>query len=814
MSTLIAARSTPLGTGLIYPAGSVRDPELAALLASHKRDVAGAYTSVAPEAITSTIPAGRHVASTKIDGEQWFLCKNGHGALLVSPNGKVITGVPLTEEADQVLAGWTGVLAGELYATAVTGRPRVFDLHSALGGGAGAQVDRLRFAAFDILRGSDRDCQSLPFGDRAERIRELLTDAEVIHPADFTVVGGSDGVQAFFESKVLAGSEGIVVRCNDGRIFKVKPRVTIDAAVMAYTESSLGVGELLLALMPDEQPDGHMAMQIIGRIDTGFSRAERRELADRLRPLRCESAPNLSSRSGLPYQWVRPEMVVEVACHELFTTASDGESIRRWRLKHDGDVWQPLGKAASVSMRDAVFVRVREDKTVRLPDVRWSQVTDLVLIADVKHAPADLPRSDVIRREVYTKRVRDYGTAVRKLVVWRTNKDDADPRYPAYVAMFTDYSPARQDPLRTELRVASGAERIVAIAENWLAENTRRGWECVAKIGDVVPSQDAAKVTAHAGVGSHTLTISFARSTSPTFPIVRRRLDALAELGDLNITTDDAGKEAWFELHINGGLVENYRRIANLLGLVRRWKSIEVALDSETLDKYAVDDVLNRIEDIRQCWNRRKATGPAGCRRDLAIGCRSLRITPSQRFLDGAFVTEPRWYTVGKFEGGHVLIDKAGLVAQVDRRRNKLLDCCPCFDKDAVTSAIQELPDVLSSDEPGYQLVYRRDDGLEAWVWPEHAPMPPRLGLRGAQVRNPPAGGEGMGLTISTAHSQSTKLRRIPPATYADVCGQDEAVEAVRDLIELPMKHAHLRTNLCDQSPEDLWKGYMTLTST
>jgi transitional endoplasmic reticulum ATPase len=64
--------------------------------------------------------------------------------------------------------------------------------------------------------------------------------------------------------------------------------------------------------------------------------------------------------------------------------------------------------------------------------------------------------------------------------------------------------------------------------------------------------------------------------------------------------------------------------------------------------------------------------------------------------------------------------------------------------------------------------------------------------MRGAPVRNPLAGGEGMGFTMSTAHSQPTKLRRIPPATYADVCGQDEAVEAVRDLIELPMKHAHL----------------------
>ncbi|MHB9039017.1 MAG: AAA family ATPase, partial [Armatimonadota bacterium] len=526
--------------------------------------------------------------------------------------------------------------------------------------------------------------------------------------------------------------------------------------------------------------------------DIGFSQAERLEIADRLGPLKCESAMNLSSRSGHSYLWVRPQIIAEIACHELLSTNSDSEPIRRWQVTYNNDRWQPTGKVNSVSMCDAVFVRVRHDKTTALPDVRWSQVTDLVSLPDPAPNPASLSKSEVVRREVYTKRVRDYGAAVRKLVVWKTNKDDAHSRYPAYAAMFTDYSPARQEPIRTEIRVAASVERIMAVVENWLAENVKRGWECVARSGDVVVSQSNESVTKHIGVGSRALTISFARSTSPTFPIVRRRLDALSELGDLNITTDESSKEVWFELHINGGLVENYRRIANLLSLVRRWKSTEIALDGELLDKFTTDDALNRIEEIRQCWTRRKATGPAGCRRDCTLGCRSLRITPSQRFLDGAFITEPRWYTVGKFENGKVTVDKAGLTAQVERRWNKLLDCCPCFDKDSVLSGIQALPDVLSPNDPGYQMAYRRDDGLAAWVWPEHAPLPPRLGERGAQIRDPQVGSRGFGLAISSAHSAPVTPRIIRAATYADVCGQNEAVEAVRDLVELPMKHARL----------------------
>ena len=40
------------------------------------------------------------------------------------------------------------------------------------------------------------------------------------------------------------------------------------------------------------------------------------------------------------------------------------------------------------------------------------------------------------------------------------------------------------------------------------------------------------------------LTITFARSSSPTFPLVRKRLDSLAPLGALSVTKDDKGRDA------------------------------------------------------------------------------------------------------------------------------------------------------------------------------------------------------------------------------------------------------------------------------
>jgi len=783
-------RYRPLSKGKLFSAGSAGDPRIAEIVSSYKRDIASAYISVSHDAIRQSIPSGRHIVSTKVDGEQWFLLKDDDGSFLISPNGKAITGIEVTEVAGRILQGWSGLLAGELYAAVDTGRPRVYDLHSLLCGGADAETSRMRFAAFDLLLDGDSTTDDMPFSNRVGRIEELLSDGNLVHPVGFTETENPEGIEALFRSRVFdSNAEGIVVRCDDGRIFKIKPDISIDAAVVGYTASADGIHDLLLGLMAENG-----SIQLIGRVDIGFSAEERREIADRLSPLACESTLYLTSRNGLPYTWVKPEVVIEVTCHELLTHRADGEPVRRPRVDYSPDVgWSPLGKHPSISMRDAVFVRVRDDKSANPIDVRWSQVSDIVAIGDTD--TATLPTSEIIRRAVYARRVHSGGMAVRKLIIWRTNKAAIDSRYPAYVAMFTDYSPDRMEPLQTDLKTASTLEKIISIVEEWLDANTGRGWECVAKTGIEMPDITVEGVpVSEQSTGSHTLSISFARSTSPTFPIVRRRFDGFSDIGKVCITADESGKESWFELKITGGLVEHFRRITNLLSLVRRWKSTEVSLGGETLDKYGIDDTANRIEEIRKCWMRRKSSGPAGCMKDTAVGCRCLSIVPSERFLIGAYLTEPQWYAVGTFDGRQVSIDKDNLIRQVERRKNGLLDCCPNFSKDRIRSAVSQLPEVLSPDDAGYRVVFKRDDGSPAWVWPEHASLPPRLVER--RVASSQRNQQEHGVYIGSIHQNPTstvpKPRHIPPTTYSDICGQDDAVQSVRDMIELPMKHAHL----------------------
>jgi hypothetical protein len=87
-----------------------------------------------------------------------------------------------------------------------------------------------------------------------------------------------------------------------------------------------------------------------------------------------------------------------------------------------------------------------------------------------------LPESSILRREVWTK-VAKGQTAVRKLLVWKTNKEKLNNSFPAYVIHWTDYSPGRATALDRDVRTAPTEEAALKIAEAMIAENIKKGWE-------------------------------------------------------------------------------------------------------------------------------------------------------------------------------------------------------------------------------------------------------------------------------------------------------------------------------------------------
>jgi ATP-dependent DNA ligase len=466
-----------LANGKGFGPGSVSDAGVAESVSLYRKLVATRYRALRLDDLDE-IPAGPMQITPKVDGELWFAVKRGGSVGLVSANGRVLEGaIPVIEELEKGFGAKCGdgeIVAGELFAVSKGGRPRVGDVSRALG--ADGDPALLGFMAFDLVSGPDGAAPPEAWTERFARLGELFAGgkrAQVIKKEDG--LSGAD-VRARFGEWVDGGkAEGLVVRVADGRIFKVKPNFTVDAVVVGFTvreEDATQARSLLLALLRE---DG--TFQLIGSTGNLGSDADRKDLLAKVQSSVVPSDYRAVASSGEMVQFVSPALVVEVNCTDLQVEDSDGKPVRQWALSHGKDGWHRVCPVAGASMLHPVLSRVRTDKTVARPDVRVEQLAERVPIGDLdrKATVQALPASEIVRREVYTK-VAKGQTAVRKLLIWKTNKDGVDADFPAFVVHWTDYSAGRKTPLEREVRPAPTREEADKIAEAMLASEIGKGW--------------------------------------------------------------------------------------------------------------------------------------------------------------------------------------------------------------------------------------------------------------------------------------------------------------------------------------------------
>lgn len=472
----------PAGKGQHAPGGSVIDLELGSAIRRYKRGIASRYAALVPDELETRLPPGPYLVSPKVDGEQWCLCFEDGDVFFANPAGRVLFGdIPVLDEARNVLARTVGrtVIAGELFAARKEGRSRHGDLAAALGSGDDAEVDRIGFMAFDLVWGGDATAK-MPIADytgRLETLRRMLDGGKRLRAVKTEIVDDKAKVAALFETWAAGGkAEGLVVRTLTEHTFKVKPSITIDAVVIGYTqrsEDSTQTSSLLLALI---RPDGHY--QIIGHCGNLGSENERRKLNIDLSQLHCTSNYSEANTRGALFQPLRPQMVVEVRISDVQADTSAGDPVARMVLAYDDGSWSSRRRMPGVSILHPRLVRIRDDKKPTAADVPIRQVFERVLVTDADVAPSteELPVSEVVRREVYTK-VTKGKTAVRKLLMWKTNKESHDRDYPAFVVHFSDYSPGRKDPLKRTVRLAPDLATATALADAMIETEIKRGWK-------------------------------------------------------------------------------------------------------------------------------------------------------------------------------------------------------------------------------------------------------------------------------------------------------------------------------------------------
>ncbi|HEX4608398.1 MAG TPA: hypothetical protein VH092_09350 [Urbifossiella sp.] len=513
------------GTG-----AALADPLLVTRAQDYRRHTAARMIPLEPADILKRFPAGEYHVSLKIDGEFSLLVYSAGEALLVNPGGTVRVGLPAVDEAAALLkkAGVkSALIPGELHFTKAAGkRPRVHDVSRVARQPASqAELDQLGFAAFDII---DVDGQpgGETFAETVNRLAALFKGGKRAGVAEGVWLTDAAAIDAQFRKWVDQGAEGAVVRSDGVGRFKLKPRHTIDAAVIGFTEGTDDrrgmLHDLLLALI---RPDG--CLHVVGHVGGGFTNEERRGLLSDLKDM-VVGSDYVEVNDQVAYHMVRPEWVVEVSVLDLIAETTRGLPISKMALHWDGPAarYRIVRRMPLVGMISPQFVRRREDKAVHIADIPLRQVTDLVDVplADRDARQLDLPKSEILRREACTKQLKGQ-TMVRKLLMWKTNKDAAGEDFPAYVIHYTDYSPNRKTPLERDIRVSSSKDQIDQLWTELAAEAFTKGW-APAAASLVTPPAAVAKESPAAPHSPAAATVALAQE-----PVTRSRKKKEADPG-------------------------------------------------------------------------------------------------------------------------------------------------------------------------------------------------------------------------------------------------------------------------------------------
>jgi len=406
--------------------------------------------------------------SVKMDGHLAFLVSNGKSCYLENAGGKRWDDLPLLDEAAKKLKGVSCTIAGEMYVQSA-GRSYGFEVPSALS----KSPKSLNFGAFDII-----ECKGLPdvptWEWKFNTLEGWLGTEGAVHLIPQQKSSTRSDIGPFFNSAVMEGeAEGVVVRHELGPTYKIKPVMDVDLVILGYCE---GFGdeqgllrELLVGLALEND-----AFQIVGQVGNGLTHKERKAMLKTLEQAPVDSEYMEVSGNNVVFTMIPPKHVVQVKCLDILAETSKGV-IRKARLEWNGKGFTHLGKALSVSLVAPVIEGLRTDKKANPADVGLEQVNRWLDDKSKNVITQKTQASKLLRREVYVKKSKGV-KAVRKFLAWKTNKEDSG-EWPAYVFSLTDFSPTRKESLQKSLSIAATEKEIMAIFEEELKENVKRGWK-------------------------------------------------------------------------------------------------------------------------------------------------------------------------------------------------------------------------------------------------------------------------------------------------------------------------------------------------
>lgn len=460
-------------------AADLADPSLQNRAQEYRRKISGMMKPLSSTELHRLPKIKGWYATRKYDGEFAMLAFDGKKLVSVNPGGTARTGLPCYIEAEKLLKKAkikSCILAAEVYLQ--NKKSKALAIHEVVrilrGPKSVAQLDQLGLAVFDVIELDEKPVET------TATVFKLLTkwfaDGKKVHVADHVIADTADEVLTAFNDWVTGeGAEGVVLRHDRAGWYKIKSRHNLDVAIIGF---SVGVEhrkellhDLLVAVVRD---DG--TFQELTRVGGGFSDKERLQFAKDLSKRIAPSEYVAVNNDYVAYEMIEPGPVIEISCLDMIVERTQGGPINRMVLEWTGGKYSALSRMPLVSVISPQFVRVRDDKEASVEDTNIRQIASLVVVQESAKT-ADSTRKDpseILERTVYTKTMKD-NLMVRKLLMWKTNKDD-DPDFPGYVVYLTDFSPNRRIPLERDIKVTNSKTVARRFFDEMAAENFVGGW--------------------------------------------------------------------------------------------------------------------------------------------------------------------------------------------------------------------------------------------------------------------------------------------------------------------------------------------------
>lgn len=444
-----------------------------------KADVCKRFINLSADQIESKLGGTVFFATRKVDGEMNVLFLDNGEAVIINRSGRVRMGLPCIEDAKKTLmaAGIKqAVIPSELHVDESAGRTRISDVLNALADKS--KIGSLRLAMFDILELDGQEHKSGSYGETHKQLTSLFGSGAMCAPVQCEKIGNKAGVKDLFTRWVEeGGAEGLVVRSELPLVYKVKPRYTIDVAVVGYSE---GTGDakgqirtLLLAMMTK---DGYY--QVIGKTGGGFSDELKVDLLKRLAPLIIESQYIEVDSNHTAFHMIKPEVIIELIINDVIFETSKG-LVDNALLDLKDSKYIHRANISGLSVISPNFVRFRDDKKAVYEDIRLEQINEFSFIEPALAAQTgvDLKESFLLLRSVFKKETGGK-LMVQKFMLWETNKAEAG--YTAFVFAYTNFSSDRKEPLQLDVRVSNDFGQIETMCYESMRKNIKTGWLQVA----------------------------------------------------------------------------------------------------------------------------------------------------------------------------------------------------------------------------------------------------------------------------------------------------------------------------------------------